>query len=91
MFQNLETSYFIILSTSLPAFQILFSLLERKIFLNHLQYMTPSRLLESIHKHIGFDFLQRQLEELEQESFILKKEKLYLNYSSSLCNSLVLN
>lgn len=47
---------------------------ERKIFLNHLQYMTPSSFLESIHMRIGFGFLQRQLEELEQESFILEKK-----------------
>lgn len=36
--------------------------------------MTPSSLCESIHMHIGFGFLQRQLEKLEQESFILEKK-----------------
>lgn len=45
-----------------------------KIFLNHLECMTPSSLLDSIHMHMGFGFLQRQLEKLEQESFILENK-----------------
>lgn len=39
--------------------------------------MIPNRLLENIHMHIVFYFLQRQLEELEQESLVLKKKNFF--------------
>lgn len=62
--------------------------LERKIFLNHLQYDCKQLAREYPYAY-RFSFFAKTAREARAREFHFRKEKLYLNYTSSLSYSLV--